>query len=67
LGQIVAFASLSAEGAVVATKRYLVRPIARVLVTMRLGAHRISDESGNPEASVVWQDIRAAGDPALTW
>ena len=66
-GQIAAYASLSAEGAAVAIKRYLDQPIARILVAMRLDAERIADERGNPAASVVWQGIREAGDPSPTW
>ena len=66
-GQVAAYASLSAEGAAVAIKRYLDVPIARVLVAMRLEAGRIADERGNSAASVVWQDIRAAGDPSPAW
>ena len=66
-GQIAAYASLSAEGAAVAIKRYLDAPIARVLVAMRLDAERIADERGNPAASIVWQDIRKSNKPSPTW
>lgn len=66
-GQIAAYASLTAEGAEVAIKRYLDAPIARVLVAMRLDAERIADERGNPAASIVWQDVRATGVPSPTW
>ena len=66
-GQIAAYGSLSSEGAAVAIKRYLNVPIERVLVAMRLDAERIADERGNPAASIVWQDIRAAGEPSPTW
>jgi hypothetical protein len=66
-GQVAAYASLSAEGAAVAIKRYLDQPIARVLVAMRLDAARIADERGNSAASLVWQDIRAAGARSPTW
>ncbi len=66
-GQIAAYASLTAEGAEVAIKRYLDVPIARVLAAMHLDAERIADERGNPAASVVWQDIRAGGVRSPTW
>ena len=66
-GQVAAYASLTAEGAAVAIKRYHTDGIARVLVPMRLQAERVADARGNREASVVWQDIRAAGAPSPTW
>lgn len=65
--QVAVYASLSAEGAAVAIKRYLGDWIARVLVPMWLDAERVADERGNPAASVVWQDIRASGEPSPTW
>lgn len=66
-GQVAAYASLSAEGAAVAIQRYLDDGIPRVLVPMRLVAHRVADERGNTDASIVWQDIRAAGNRSPTW
>ncbi|WP_127105476.1 RES domain-containing protein [Pararhodobacter zhoushanensis] len=66
-GQIAAYASLSAEGAHVAIKRYLGDGAERVLIPMWLRAERVDDARGNPAVSVVWQDIRAAGQPAPTW
>ena len=66
-GQVAAYASLTAEGAAVAIKRYLADGVARALVRMRLDADRVADERGNREISVVWQDIRAAGHPSPTW
>lgn len=66
-GQVAAYASLSAEGAAVAIKRYLTDGNPRVLVSMRLDAERIADERGNQNASIIWQDIRAAGHPSPTW
>lgn len=66
-GQVAAYASLSAEGAEVAIRRYLVDGIPRRLVELRLDAERVADERGNLAASVVWQNLRAAGAPTPTW
>ncbi|MEO1968754.1 MAG: RES family NAD+ phosphorylase [Sphingomonadaceae bacterium] len=66
-GQVAAYASLSAEGAGVAIKRYLGDGIARILVPMHLNAERVADARGQPEASIVWQDLRARGKPSPTW
>lgn len=66
-GQVAAYGSLSAEGAAVAIKRYLGDGVARVLVPMWLDAERVADERGNRGASVVWQDIRHAGEVSPTW
>jgi len=66
-GQIAAYASLSAEGASVAIKRYLGDNVARILVPMWLKSDCVIDERGNTAASVVWQDIRANGLQSPTW
>ena len=66
-GQVAAYASLTAEGAGVAIRRYLSDGVARVLVPMWLEADPVADARGDPAASVVWQNTRAAGVPAPTW
>ncbi len=66
-GQVAAYASLSAEGAAVAIRRYLGDGTKRVLIPMWLDAARVADERGNREASIVWQDIRAGREPSPTW
>ena len=66
-GQVAAYASLSVEGVEVALRRYLGDGVKRVLVPMWLASNQVVDERGNPKASVVWQDIRAAGSPSPTW
>ena len=66
-GQTAAYASLSAEGAAVAIRRYLSDGVPRWLVPMRLTVQRAADHRGNAEASVVWQDLRASGLPSPTW
>ena len=66
-GQIAAYASLSAEGAAVAIKRYLVDDVERVLVPMHLDDCWVVDYRGDPALSVVWQDIRAVGENSPTW
>ena len=66
-GQIAAYASLSVEGVAVAMRRYLGDGVKRVLLPMWLASNQVADERGNPKASVVWQDIRAAGSGSPTW
>jgi hypothetical protein len=66
-GQPAAYASLSAEGARVAIQRYLSDGIRRVLIPMRLQAAWVADVRGDNAASIVWQDIHAAGQPSPTW
>ncbi|MEM1297943.1 MAG: RES family NAD+ phosphorylase [Pseudomonadota bacterium] len=66
-GQTAAYASLTAEGASVAIQRYLTDGVARLLIPMCLDAERVADERGNSDASIVWQDIHAAGAPSPTW
>lgn len=66
-GQIATYASLTAEGAAVAIRRYLGDGVPRGLIPMWLYAERVADIRGNGDASVVWQDIRAAGIPSPTW
>jgi len=66
-GQVAAYASLSAEGAVVAMRRYLDDGIKRVLVPMWLKSDHVVDQRGNSDVSVVWQKDRAAGKLSPTW
>ena len=66
-GQVAAYASLSVEGVEVAMRRYLDDGVKRVIVPMWLSSNQVADERGNPKASVVWQDIRAAGSASPTW
>lgn len=66
-GQTATYASLSAEGAQVAIKRYLTDGIARSIIPMWLTAPLVADARGNANASVIWQDIRASGDLPPTW
>ena len=66
-GQVAAYASLSAEGAFVAMRRYFDDGINRVLIPMWLKSDRVIDQRGNARASVVWQDDRAAGKVSPTW
>ncbi|WP_404712170.1 RES family NAD+ phosphorylase [Sphingomonas sp. MMS24-J13] len=66
-GQIAAYASLSAEGASVAIQRYLSDGVERVLIPMWLTAGRVADAREIPSASVVWQDLRKAGQVSPTW
>ncbi|MBN2905968.1 MAG: RES family NAD+ phosphorylase [Rhodobacteraceae bacterium] len=70
-GQVALYASFTAEGAGVAIRRY-VQPgdPSRVIVPLRINATRLRDLRALPDptrASVVWQDLRAAGQPAPTW
>lgn len=66
-GQVAAYASLSAEGASVAIKRYLGDNVERKLVAMRLRAVRVADVRGDPDASVVWQHMQGNGSRPTTW
>ncbi len=66
-GQVAAYASLTAEGAAVAVQRYLDDGVTRMLIPMWLAAERIVDERGNRDATIVWQDIWASGNPSPTW
>lgn len=66
-GQIAAYASLSAEGAIVAIQRYLGDSVERLLISMRLTAMQVADARGMPSASIVWQDLRGAGEQSPTW
>ncbi len=66
-GQIAAYASLTAEGAHVAIKRYIEDGVKRELVSVWLKADRVADQRGNKLASIVWQDMRATGALSPTW
>ena len=66
-GQVVVYASLNASGASVAIRRYLADGVPRMLVPMWLSAAIVVDVRGDPLASVIWQDQRAAGRMATTW
>lgn len=67
-GQTAIYTSLTAEGTAVAIRRYVApgEP-PRVVAALDLAPIRVADHRGNPALSVVWQDIRAAGDRAPTW
>ena len=66
-GQVAAYASLSVEGVVVAMHRYFGDGVGRVLVPMWLASNHVADERGNPEASMVWQDIYSSREASPTW
>jgi len=66
-GQVAAYASLSVEGVIVAMRSYLDDGVQRVLVPMWLKSDHVFDARGNPEASVIWQEIRATGRLSPTW
>lgn len=66
-GQVAAYASLTAEGAGVAIRRYLGDGIARVRIPMRLTARRVADARGLAAASIIWQEIAAAQGVSPTW
>ncbi|MEZ5716721.1 MAG: hypothetical protein R3D85_17190 [Paracoccaceae bacterium] len=61
-GQAALYASLSREGAGVAIARYVTPGDGpRMVVKLTLALARVADMRDRPEASVVWQDIRAGG------
>jgi hypothetical protein len=67
-GQRAIYTSLTPEGCGVAIARYLTPgDPARVLVPLTLRRIFCADHRGNPGASVVWQDVRAAGKDSPTW
>lgn len=70
-GQVALYASLSAEGAAVAIRRYVLPGDGpRVIVPLAVDLARVVDLRGRPEgraASVVWQDLHARGAPSPTW
>ncbi|KEO51613.1 RES family NAD+ phosphorylase [Thioclava pacifica] len=70
-GQAALYASLSAEGAAVALRRYVrAADPPRVIVPLRIDTARMVDLRGTPDqaaASVVWQGGRKAGAPSPTW
>jgi RES domain-containing protein len=70
-GQRALYASLTAEGALVAIRRYVHHDDPpRVIIPLQVTADRITDLRQLPDpsrASVVWQDDRASGAPAPTW
>ncbi len=68
-GQPAIYTSLTQEGCGVAIRRYLRGDdVPRVIVPLHIKATRLVDltEAG-AAPSVVWQDVRAAGQPAPTW
>ena len=66
-GQWAVYGSLSPKGCAVAIARYLrAGDPPRVVVPLQVLA-RVLDCRGQPELSVVWQDIRAGGALAPTW
>jgi len=51
-----------------AIRRYLrADDPSRIVVPLQIRAHAVLNMTGNPALSVVWQDIRAAGQDAPTW
>ena len=66
-GQFAIYASLSAEGAMVAVQRYLGDGNERSVLPLWFDAQRVADQRGNAAASVVWQDFRERGALAPTW
>lgn len=68
-GQWAIYSSLTPEGTVVAIRRYL-RPDdhAREIVALKVSLSQVADLRGRAQASVIWQDDRAAtGEPSPTW
>jgi hypothetical protein len=67
-GQAALYCSLTIEGTVVAMQRYLRGDDPpRCVVPLAIKAARLADQRGNPAASVVWQDLCAAGAASPTW
>ncbi|WP_170573400.1 RES family NAD+ phosphorylase [Ruegeria atlantica] len=67
-GQVALYCSLSAEGAGVAIRRYVcASDPPRVLQRAQLSNARLVDLRGQPDASIVWQNIREQQGTSPTW
>ncbi|MEO0883327.1 MAG: RES family NAD+ phosphorylase [Pseudomonadota bacterium] len=66
-GQTAVYASMTAEGAKVAVKRYLVDGVERVLAPIKLEAELVANECKNPDAAVAWHIQRSEGVRPETW
>ncbi|KIC41514.1 hypothetical protein RA27_09700 [Ruegeria sp. ANG-R] len=67
-GQFALYASLSAEGAGVAIRRYVSRnDPARVIQQFQISKAQLLDLRGRASASVIWQNLRATGAASPTW
>lgn len=68
-GQAAIYTSLTPEGCGVAIRRYLLPDgPPRVIVPLVIAATALADlREAGPAPSVVWQDLRAAGQDAPTW
>lgn len=67
-GQSAIYTSLTPEGTAVAIRRYVAPDDPpREVVALTLAPLHVADHRGDPDLSVVWQDIRAAGATAPTW
>ncbi len=67
-GQFALYASLSAEGAGIAIRRYVSQcDPPRTIHRLKISKAQVLDLRGQPSASIVWQDMRATGIPSPTW
>ncbi len=67
-GQFALYASLSAEGAGIAIRRYVSQnDPPRVIQQLQVSKARVLDLRGQTSASIVWQDLRATGVRSPTW
>lgn len=67
-GQCAIYTSLTPQGTAVAIARYVAPgDPARVIHPLHVSARHLADLRDEPQASAVWQDIRATGAKAPTW
>ncbi|WP_434288515.1 RES family NAD+ phosphorylase [Celeribacter sp. SCSIO 80788] len=66
-GQPAIYTSLTPEGTRVAIARYAGDGVERDLWTLEIAVSHLSDHSGDPALSVVWQDLRQTGAASPTW
>ncbi|TNE67418.1 MAG: RES domain-containing protein [Rhodobacteraceae bacterium] len=66
-GQPAIYTSLTPEGTRIAIARYATDGVKRDLWALEIALTQLSDHSGNPALSIIWQNIRARGEPAPTW
>ncbi len=67
-GQFAVYASLSAEGAGIAIRRYVSQgDPKRAIQRFWISGARMMDFRGRPDVSIIWQEFRETGAPSPTW
>ncbi len=67
-GQAALYASLSAEGAAVAIRRYVsASDPPRILQQVQIANAKLVDIRGQRDATIIWQDVHGANGTSPTW